>query len=68
MSHAYNRDLFQAGEGKLDLAFKGMLADDMQGIYRSTYKDASGKESNIMSTQFEVRCVRSTTSMTLGDL
>ncbi|VDD76479.1 unnamed protein product [Mesocestoides corti] len=41
------------GEAKLDMKFKGVLADDMQGIYRSVYKDSSGKENNILATQFQ---------------
>nr|CDS27790.1 puromycin sensitive aminopeptidase [Hymenolepis microstoma] len=41
------------GEIDLTLKYKGILADDMHGFYRSTTKNEDGKESIILSTQFE---------------
>ncbi|KAM3187783.1 hypothetical protein ACTXT7_001626 [Hymenolepis weldensis] len=43
----------ESGEIDLVLYFKGILADDMHGFYRSVGKNEDGKESIILSTQFE---------------
>ncbi|EUB54430.1 Puromycin-sensitive aminopeptidase [Echinococcus granulosus] len=43
----------QSGVGQLNLKFSGKFANDMLGLYRSTYTDKRGKESNILATQFE---------------
>ncbi|KAL5969481.1 Puromycin-sensitive aminopeptidase [Taenia solium] len=43
----------KSGKGHLNLEFNGKFADDMLGLYRSTYTDKHGKESNILATQFE---------------
>ncbi|CDS36412.2 puromycin sensitive aminopeptidase [Echinococcus multilocularis] len=42
-----------SGVGQLNLKFSGKFANDMLGLYRSTYTDKRGKESNILATQFE---------------
>lgn len=41
------------GRWQLFLAFSGQINDQLKGFYRSTYKDAAGKEHVIASTQFE---------------
>ncbi|VDO00753.1 unnamed protein product [Rodentolepis nana] len=41
------------GEIDLTLKYKGIMADDMHGFYRSTTKNDDGKESIILATQFE---------------
>ena len=43
----------EPGEWTLDLLFTGTLNDKLAGFYRSTYRDASGGEQIIASTQFE---------------
>jgi puromycin-sensitive aminopeptidase len=46
------------GEGQLFLAFFGALNDKLRGLYRSTYKDAAGKERTLAATQFEATDAR----------
>src|SRR6266705_4653984 len=41
------------GRWELRLTFSGILNDKLHGFYRSTYKDANGKEKALASTQFE---------------
>ena len=41
------------GQGQLYLQFSGILNDKLHGFYRSTYKDATGQEKMLASTQFE---------------
>ena len=41
------------GPWKLRLTFSGILNDKLHGFYRSTYKDASGQDKVLASTQFE---------------
>ena len=41
------------GAGVLEIAFTGVLNDHLQGFYLSKYKDASGTEHRIATTQFE---------------
>jgi puromycin-sensitive aminopeptidase len=43
----------EPGGWTLDLQFTGTLNDKLAGFYRSTYRDASGNEQVIASTQFE---------------
>ncbi|VDK23222.1 unnamed protein product [Taenia asiatica] len=43
----------EAGDADLCLEYKGVIADDMHGFYRSTYRDSDGEERIILSTQFE---------------
>ena len=38
----------------MKLEFSGKFAEDMSGLYRSTYTDENGKVINILATQFEV--------------
>jgi puromycin-sensitive aminopeptidase len=45
--------IVEPGEWTLDLQFTGALNDKLAGFYRSTYRDASGSEQIIASTQFE---------------
>ncbi|KAL5105863.1 Puromycin-sensitive aminopeptidase [Taenia crassiceps] len=46
------------GDADLCLEYKGVIADDMHGFYRSTYRDVSGEERIILSTQFEATYAR----------
>ena len=41
------------GRWELQIKFSGILNDKLHGFYRSTYKDADGKEKTLASTQFE---------------
>lgn len=41
------------GPWQLRLLFSGILNDKLHGFYRSTYKDANGREKTLASTQFE---------------
>jgi puromycin-sensitive aminopeptidase len=41
------------GRWDLQIKFSGLLNDKLHGFYRSTYKDASGNEKRLASTQFE---------------
>jgi puromycin-sensitive aminopeptidase len=41
------------GAWELHIAFSGILNDKLHGFYRSTYKDAAGREKTLASTQFE---------------
>ncbi len=41
------------GSYTLSIRFSGILNDKLHGFYRSTYKDASGNEKPLASTQFE---------------
>ena len=41
------------GLWELELTFSGILNNKLHGFYRSTYKDADGKERVLASTQFE---------------
>src|SRR6266508_2718524 len=42
-----------SGLGELQISFSGILNDKLHGFYRSTYKDANGREKPLASTQFE---------------
>ena len=42
-----------AGRHELQIKFSGILNDKLHGFYRSTYKDESGQERRLASTQFE---------------
>ena len=41
------------GEWRLSLDFRGRLSDQLEGFYRSTYKDDGGQTRVIATTQFE---------------
>jgi len=41
------------GAWELRLNFSGILNDKLHGFYRSTYKDSSGQEKSLATTQFE---------------
>src|SRR5262245_38082123 len=41
------------GPWQLHLTFSGILNDKLHGFYRSTYKDATGQDKMLASTQFE---------------
>ena len=41
------------GPYQLQLTFSGILNDKLHGFYRSTYKDATGQDKMLASTQFE---------------
>jgi puromycin-sensitive aminopeptidase len=43
----------QSGEWRLSLDFRGRLSDQLEGFYRSTYKDEAGQTHVIATTQFE---------------
>src|SRR6476620_5952567 len=42
-----------AGKAELMVEFSGVLNDKLHGFYRSTYKDAQGRDKPLASTQFE---------------
>ncbi|MCY4664472.1 MAG: M1 family metallopeptidase, partial [Acidimicrobiaceae bacterium] len=44
---------FAAGPARLDIAFNGVLNDQLHGFYRSTYTDDAGATHTIATTQFE---------------
>jgi len=46
-------DALPPGNCELQLSFSGILNDKLHGFYRSTYKDAKGREKPLASTQFE---------------
>ena len=46
------------GTWQVGLAFSGVLNDKLHGFYRSTYKDASGQEKVLATTQFEATDAR----------
>jgi puromycin-sensitive aminopeptidase len=43
----------EPGEWRLHLDFRGRLSDQLEGFYRSTYKDEAGLTQVIATTQFE---------------
>jgi puromycin-sensitive aminopeptidase len=43
----------EPGAWKLDIAFDGILNDDLRGFYRSEYTDSAGNKKTIATTQFE---------------
>ncbi|MBJ83457.1 MAG: peptidase [Acidimicrobiaceae bacterium] len=45
--------VLQPGPARLTCSFKGTLNDKLRGFYRSTWKDESGHERVIATTQFE---------------
>ncbi len=47
-----------AGPCTIDIAFSGVLNDQLQGFYRSTYVDQSGALRTIATTQFEATDAR----------
>lgn len=46
-------DRVVTGPARLSIAFAGILNDQLRGFYRSTYRDESGTEKVIATTQFE---------------
>jgi puromycin-sensitive aminopeptidase len=46
-------DALPPGKCELQISFSGILNDKLHGFYRSTYKDAKGREKALASTQFE---------------
>ncbi len=46
-------DAVPAGEATLEIAFTGILNDQLTGFYRSTFTDAEGTAHTIATTQFE---------------
>ncbi len=44
---------FEPGPARLDIAFTGVLNDQLHGFYRSTFTDDSGETHTIATTQFE---------------
>ena len=44
---------FRPGPARLDIAFNGILNDQLHGFYRSTYTDDAGTSHTIATTQFE---------------
>ena len=46
-------DTLEAGTWQLHIRFTGILNDKLHGFYRSTYKDAQGRDQPLASTQFE---------------
>ncbi len=48
----------EPGAWKLHIGFRGVLTDDLDGFYLSTYTGAAGNEKTIASTQFEATDAR----------
>ena len=48
----------EPGPWKLHLTFTGQLNDKLHGFYRSTFKDADGREGVLATTQFEATDAR----------
>jgi puromycin-sensitive aminopeptidase len=46
-------ETIEPGACELRIEFSGILNDKLHGFYRSTYKDAAGREKPLASTQFE---------------
>ena len=46
------------GEGKIDIAFTGILNDKLRGFYRSQYIDPEGNTQYLATTQFEATDAR----------
>jgi puromycin-sensitive aminopeptidase len=46
-------EILDPGRWELTIQFSGLLNDKLHGFYRSTYKDPSGQEKTLASTQFE---------------
>jgi len=46
-------DSLSPGRWELLISFSGVLNDKLHGFYRSTYKDVSGRDKTLASTQFE---------------
>ncbi len=46
------------GEWSLQIAFRGVLSDNLEGFYRSTYLDAAGNEKTIATTQLQATDAR----------
>jgi puromycin-sensitive aminopeptidase len=50
--------VLDVGDAHLEIAFIGILNDDLRGFYRSVFKDADGAEQTIATTQFEATDAR----------
>ena len=48
----------EPGEADLDIEFSGILNDQLDGFYRSTFTDVDGVEQTIATTQFEATDAR----------
>mmetsp|Transcript_2871 Transcript_2871/g.6741 ORF Transcript_2871/g.6741 Transcript_2871/m.6741 type:complete len:887 (+) Transcript_2871:54-2714(+) len=46
-------EVLPVGKGELEVAFRGVLNDQMAGFYRSKYTDAKGETRHMATTQFE---------------
>src|SRR5215212_6833983 len=46
-------EVLPAGAAQIHLEFSGVLSDRLHGFYRSTYRDTTGDEQIIATTQFE---------------
>jgi puromycin-sensitive aminopeptidase len=46
-------EILNPGRWELQITYSGILNDKLHGFYRSTYKDPSGREKTLASTQFE---------------
>lgn len=49
---------FQPGRGKLQIAFSGILNDQLRGFYRSTFTDDNNETQTLAVTQFEATNAR----------
>ena len=56
--HLHLDDVLPPGEAALDLAFRGILNDQLRGFYRSTFTDEKGEERVLATTQFEATDAR----------
>jgi puromycin-sensitive aminopeptidase len=52
-AHLKFPEALEPGEGKLKIAFRGILNDKLHGFYRSQYTDEHGTTHTVATTQFE---------------
>jgi len=56
--HLLLDEALDPGEATLELAFAGILNDQLRGFYRSTFTDEKGRERVLATTQFEATDAR----------
>ncbi len=56
--HLHLDEALPPGEATVELAFRGILNDQLRGFYRSTFTDEKGEERVLATTQFEATDAR----------
>ncbi|HEY5886424.1 MAG TPA: hypothetical protein VIT24_01795, partial [Acidimicrobiales bacterium] len=56
--HLHLDEALEGGEAVVELAFTGVLNDQLKGFYRSTFTDEGGHERVLATTQFEATDAR----------